>query len=71
MIYEEIFNTTLSNGGIKIKENQLFLDELSNKNDINTKLNQIIIQLDMLNFENKIIYIIGELAKYKDETLCN
>ena len=68
MIYEEIFNTSLSNGGITLKENQLFLDSLSNKN--NNELNQIIIQLDLLNFENKIIYVVGEFAKYKDMTLC-
>ena len=54
MIYEEIFNSTLSNGSISLRENQLFLDELSNKN--NNELNQIIIELDILNLENKIIY---------------
>ena len=53
---------------MSLKENQLFLDDLSNKN--NNELNQIIIELDMLNFENKIIYIIGEYAKYKDKNLC-
>ena len=68
MIYEEIFNVSLSNGGISLKENQIFLDDISNKN--NTSLNQIIIQLDLLSFENKIIYITGELAKYKDKDLC-
>ena len=68
MLYEEIFNTTLSGGGISLKENQLFLEDLSNKN--NNELNQIIIELDMLNFENKIIYIIGEYAKYKGKNLC-
>ena len=66
MIYEEIFNVTLSNGGLSLKENQVFLDDLSHKNE----LNQIIIQLDLLNFENKIIYILGEFAKYKDKALC-
>ena len=64
MIYEEIFNVSLSNGGVSLKENQIFLDDISNKN--NTCLNQIIIQLDLLSFENKIIYITGELAKDKD-----
>ena len=68
MIYEEIFNVTLSNGGISLKENQMFLDDILNKNGLN--LNQIIIQLDLLSFENKIIYIIGELAKYKGKALC-
>ena len=68
MIYEEIFNLSLSNGGMTLKENQFFLDDISNKN-INS-LNQIIIQLDLLSFENKIIYVIGELAKYKDKALC-
>ena len=68
MIYEEIFNTSLSSGGITLKENQIFLDDLSNKN--NSEFNQIIIQIDLLNFENKIIYIIGEFAKYKDKALC-
>ena len=68
MIYEEIFNTTLSNNSISLKENQLFLDDLSNKN--NNELNQIIIELDVLNFENKIIYILGEFAKYKNNNLC-
>ena len=68
MIYEEIFNISLSNGGITLKENQIFLDDLSNKNK--SELNQIIIQLDLLNFENKIIYIVGEFAKYKDKALC-
>ena len=68
MIYEEIFNVSLSNGGISLKENQIFLDDISNKNGI--ILNQIIINLDLLNFENKIIYITGELAKYKGKALC-
>ena len=68
MIYEELFNTTLSYGGISLKENQLFLDELSNNN--NRELNQIIIQLNLLKFENKIIYAVGEFAKYKNYTLC-
>ena len=68
MIYEEIFNVSLSNGGISLKENQFFLDDISNKNIAG--LNQIIIQLDLLSFENKIIYVIGELAKYKDKALC-
>ena len=68
MIYEEIFNVTLSNGGVSLKENQIFLDDISNKNNIN--LNQLIINLDLLSFENKIIYITGELAKYKDKALC-
>ena len=68
MIYEEIFNINLSINGIYLRENQIFLDELSNKN--NNETNQIIIQLDLLNFENKIIYIIGEFAKYKNKALC-
>ena len=68
MIYEEIFNISLSSGGITLKDNQIFLDDLSNKNK--SELNQIIIQLDLLNFENKIIYIVGEFAKYKDKALC-
>ena len=68
MIYEEIFNVTLSNGGVSLKENQIFLDEISNKN--NDKINQIIIQLDLLCFRNKIIYITGELAKFKGKALC-
>ena len=68
MIYEEIFNISLSNGGLSLKENQIFLDDISHKN--NSILNQLIIQLDLLNFENKIIYITGELAKYKGKALC-
>lgn len=68
MIYEEIFNVSLSNGGISLKENQNFLDDISNKSC--TNLNQIIIQLDLLSFRNKIIYITGELAKYKNKALC-
>ena len=68
MIYEEIFNISLSNGGLTLKENQLFLDDLSNKNSLN--LNQIILELDLLKFEEKIIYITGELAKYKNKALC-
>ena len=68
MLYEEIFNTSLSNGGISLKENQIFLDDISNKS--NTRLNQLIIQLDLLSFENEIIYIIGDLAKYKGKALC-
>ena len=68
MIYEEIFNVSLSNGGLSLKENQIFLDDIANKN--NAKINQIIIQLDLLSFHNKIIYITGELAKFKGKTLC-
>ena len=68
MIYEEIFNITLTNGGVALKENQLFLDDLSNKN--NNELNQIIIQLDLLKLQNKIIYAVGEFNKYKNKTLC-
>ena len=68
MIYEEIFNLSLSNGGISLKENQIFLDDISNKNSIN--LNQIIIELNLLNFEEKIIYILGELSKYNGKSLC-
>ena len=68
MIYEEIFNISLSNGGLTLKENQIFLDDLSNKNSLNS--NQIILELDLLNFQEKIIYITGELAKYKNKALC-
>ena len=68
MIYEEIFNTTLSNNQISLKENQIFLDDLNNKSNI--EINQIIIQIDLLNFEIKIIYIIGEFSKYKNKSLC-
>ena len=68
MIYEEIFNVTLSNGGLSLKENPVFLDDI-NKNQ-KLQLNQIIIQLDLLTFENKIIYIIGEFSKYRNKALC-
>ena len=68
MIYEEIFNVSLSNGGISLKENQIFLDDISNKNGVN--LNQIIIELDLLSFEDKIIYILGELSKYHGKAMC-
>ena len=68
MIYEELFNTTLNNNGLSMKENQIFLNDLSNK--IYLELNQIVIQLDLLNLENKIIYIVGEFAKYKNKELC-
>jgi len=68
MIYEELFNATLSNGGLPLKENPVFLDEISKKQ--NLEINQIIIQLDLLTFENKIIYIIGEFSKYKNKALC-
>ena len=68
MIYEELFNTTLSNNGFGMKENQIFLADLSNKNYL--KFNQIVIQLDLLNFENKIIYAVGEFAKYHNKLLC-
>ena len=68
MIYEEIFNTSFSNSGVSLKENQIFLDDLSSKN--NSEINQIIIQLNLLNFENKIIYILGEFSKFKNKTLC-
>jgi hypothetical protein len=44
------------------------LDDIANKN--NAKINQIIIQLDLLSFRNKIIYITGELAKFKGKALC-
>ena len=68
MIFEEIFNVTLSNGGIPLKDNQIFLDNISNKNSLG--MNQLIIHLDLLSFENKIIYITGELSKYKGKALC-
>ena len=68
MIYEEIFNITLSNSGISLRENQIFLDDLSNKS--NNELNQIIIQFDLLTFETKIIYAIGEFSKNRNKALC-
>ena len=68
MIYEEIFNVTLSNSGLPLKDNPVFLDDISKKQS--SELNQIIIQLDLLTFENKIIYIIGEFSKYKNKALC-
>jgi len=68
MIYEEIFNVTLSNNGLPLKENPVFLDDISKKQ--NFEINQIIIQLDLLTFENKIVYIIGEFAKYRNKALC-
>ena len=68
MIYEEIFNVIISNGGLPLKDNPIFLDELSKKSKF--EINEIIIQLDILTFENKIIYIIGELSKYKNYALC-
>ena len=67
LIYEEIFNITLANGHLTIKENQILLENLFNKNN---EMNQLVIQLDLLKFENKIIYIVGEFAKYKNKTLC-
>ena len=69
MIYEEVFNTSLSNGGMTLKENQMFLDDLCSKNSA-TFYNQIIIHLNLLSFENKIIYITGDFAKYKGKKLC-
>ena len=68
LIYEEIFNVKISNSREPIKDNQVFLDDLSNVNYHD--LNQMIIQLDLMHFENKIIYILGELSKYKDKPLC-
>ena len=68
LIYEELFNVIISNSREPIKDNQIFLDDLSNVNYHD--LNLMIIQLDLLHFENKIIYIIGELSKYKDKPLC-
>ena len=68
LIYEEIFNVIISNTREPIKDNQVLLDNLSNADYHD--LNQMIIQLDLLHFENKIIYIIGELSKYKDKPLC-
>ena len=67
MIYEEIFNVSLSSGGLSLKDNQIFLDDISHKNN---NFNQLIIQLDLLSFENKIIYINGDLAKYKGKEIC-
>jgi len=68
LIYEEIFNVIISNTREPIKDNQVLLDNLSNADYHD--LNQMIIQLDLLHFENKIIYIIGELSKHKDKPLC-
>ena len=68
MIYEEIFNVIISNTREPIKDNQVLLDNLSNADYHD--LNQMIIQLDLLHFENKIIYLLGELPKYKDKPFC-
>ena len=68
MIYEELFNVTLSNSGLTLKENPVFLENISNNHYL--ELNQIIIQLNLLTFENKILYITGEFAKYKERALC-
>ena len=35
MIYEEIFNVTLSSVGLPLKDNQIYSDDLSNKNKLN------------------------------------
>ena len=68
MIYEELFNTTISNSGISLKDNYIFLEDLTNKNY--NHLNQIVIEFNVLNMESKIIYITGDLSKFRNKPLC-
>ena len=64
LFYEEFFNETISNSGISIRDNPNLLEDLINNNSKNIR--QITLEIDILNFEVKIIRAGGQINKYEN-----
>jgi len=64
LFYEELYNESFSNSGISIRDTPNLLEDLINNNFKNSK--QITLEIDMINFEVKIIRAGGTLNKYEN-----
>ena len=65
LFYEELFNETISNSGVSIKDNPNLFEDLINNNYKNSR--QITLKLDILDFGVKIIRAGGHLNKYENK----
>ena len=65
LFYEELFNETISNSGVSIKDNPNLFEDLINNNYKNSR--QITLKLDILHFGVKIIRAGGHLNKYENK----
>ena len=65
LFYEEFFNETISNSGISIRENPNLLEDLINNNFKSNK--QITLEINIKNFEVKIIRAGGKINKYENK----
>ena len=64
LFYEELYNESLSNSGIPMRESPNILEDIINNNYKNSK--QITLEINMLNFEIKIIRAGGVMNKYEN-----
>ena len=65
LFYEELYNESLSNSGIFIKDTPNLIDDLINSNNRNRK--QITLKIDIPNFNATIIRAGGYLNKYENK----
>ena len=69
LFYEELFNESISNSGIYLRNNLNLLEELINKNNKNNK--QITLEINISSFYVKIIRAGGEINKYENNNFFN
>ena len=67
LFYEELYNESISNSGIYIKDSPNILEDLINNNYKNIK--QITLEINISNFETRIIRAGGYLNKYENKNL--
>ena len=65
LFYEELFNETISNSGISIRDNPNLLEDLINNNYKYSK--HITFEINFLSFNVKIIRAGGEINKYENK----
>ena len=65
LFYEELFNETISNSGISIRDNPNLLEDLINNNMKYSK--HITFEINFLSFSVKIIRAGGEINKYENK----
>ena len=64
LFYEELFNETFSNSLIPIRDNPNLIEDLINNNIKNIK--QITLEINVINFNVKIIRAGGVMNKYEN-----
>ena len=67
LFYEELFNDSISNSGNYIRESPNILENLVNINNKNIK--QITLEINIQNFETKIIRAGGYMSKYENQNI--